>query len=131
MSSVATPDLITAKEAKRLGLNRYFRGIACPKGHISEQSIHNHSCLECIHVRRKKQYAKWVADGKPGITKAMRRKSKLNKFTGKRFTIKTPLGMVSGIVVRSDDHHIWIRDHGLARLEAVAMIAKRWIVEGG
>ncbi len=40
-------NLISLREAKRLGLKRYFTGKPCTLGHISERTTSNRSCLEC------------------------------------------------------------------------------------
>lgn len=43
---IMTQKIITKKEAKALGLKRYFTGVPCKKGHVSERSISGH-CCEC------------------------------------------------------------------------------------
>jgi hypothetical protein len=42
---------ISRKEAKKLGLKRYFTSNPCKYGHISERSTANGSCLECCRVK--------------------------------------------------------------------------------
>lgn len=39
--------VISRQEARKLGLKRYFTGIPCPKGHISEAYVSNHFCVAC------------------------------------------------------------------------------------
>ena len=39
--------------AKRQGLPRYFNGLPCPKGHISERITSTESCLECKREARR------------------------------------------------------------------------------
>lgn len=41
-------ELINRATALALGLPRYFDGKSCPKGHLSEKSVHSHSCCQCI-----------------------------------------------------------------------------------
>ena len=43
--------IITRKEAQEKKLKRYFTGIPCSKGHISERHTINHSCIECNNER--------------------------------------------------------------------------------
>ena len=38
----------TTAKAKALGFNRYFTGLPCPKGHVSERYISGHTCVQCI-----------------------------------------------------------------------------------
>lgn len=42
---------ITANEAKRLGLKRYFNGVPCKHGHVSERYVINHACIQCMNGR--------------------------------------------------------------------------------
>lgn len=51
-------ELISRKEAKEKGLTRYFTGAPCKHGHISERSVSNHGCTECIRILRVKSYQK-------------------------------------------------------------------------
>ena len=134
MSSVVPQEKITMNEARRQGLTTYFSGNICKNGHIARRSVFNASCSVCMFIKRKKLYQErvlLVAKGMPKINDNMRRKAKRDQYVGKRFYLKHPmLGMISGIVTRSEEHHIWIRDHGQPRLESVVMVPKRWIVEG-
>lgn len=41
---------ITCKEAKALGLKRYFTGKPCPHGHVSERISSNGGCVRCLHL---------------------------------------------------------------------------------
>jgi len=45
-------ELITAREAFDKGLKRYYTGIVCKFGHISERMISNGSCVSCLKDRR-------------------------------------------------------------------------------
>lgn len=39
--------IISRKEAKELGLSRFFTGKPCKNGHISERAVHNLVCIGC------------------------------------------------------------------------------------
>lgn len=44
------PQIISRKEAKALGLKRYFTGAPCKRGHIVERFL-NARCVECNKFR--------------------------------------------------------------------------------
>lgn len=52
------PEIISRKEARALGLKRYFTGKPCPKGHISERIVHHADCLECRSKYERKKREK-------------------------------------------------------------------------
>jgi hypothetical protein len=39
--------IIKMAKARQLGMKRYFTGLPCPKGHISERMVSTRSCIEC------------------------------------------------------------------------------------
>ena len=43
--------IVTRKEAKSLGLRRYFTGAPCVKGHIAERHTTDKTCIECKRER--------------------------------------------------------------------------------
>ena len=43
-------NILQRQDAKRLGLSRYFTGIPCKSGHISERQTCSSNCLECKRV---------------------------------------------------------------------------------
>lgn len=45
-------------EAQREGLPRYFTGIACSKGHISDRYTANKTCVECANQTANKTKSK-------------------------------------------------------------------------
>ena len=45
---------VSAEDAKKRGLPRYFNGIKCPRGHLSERFTKSHHCVECGKERAKK-----------------------------------------------------------------------------
>lgn len=48
---------ITRTEAIKQGLNQYFTGRKCKRGHIAPWWVHSYSCIECHHLAIK-QYRK-------------------------------------------------------------------------
>jgi hypothetical protein len=54
--------IVTKQQAKLTGLKKYFTGLPCKNGHISERTVASSNCVDCaaIHVRSKeyKQKAK-------------------------------------------------------------------------
>lgn len=67
-------DLITADEAFKIGLKKYFTGIACKRGHICERWVSSHCCVECkeIHVKS------WQQRNKQKLAAYKRESRKLN-----------------------------------------------------
>ncbi len=41
-------EIITRPEARNLGLNKYFTGKPCPRGHIADRYTQKGSCTECL-----------------------------------------------------------------------------------
>ena len=39
--------IVTREHEKKQGLRRYFTGVCCKNGHISERSTANKKCTEC------------------------------------------------------------------------------------
>lgn len=46
-NGVVTPPIISRTEAKAIGLKRYFTGVPCKKGHISERQVCSWGCMAC------------------------------------------------------------------------------------
>jgi len=58
-------DVITREQAKDLGLDKFFTGIPCKNGHISERYMNSRgSCIECERLKRDTKYEKWVRECK-------------------------------------------------------------------
>ena len=57
MNKVASFDMpiISKEEAKAKGLKRFFTGIPCEKGHISEKLVSNRGCCECARLGRNRR----------------------------------------------------------------------------
>src|SRR5690554_4653718 len=51
-------DIISKKEAKERGLKRYFTGVPCNRGHISERRVSNGICVKCAQILKKEWYFK-------------------------------------------------------------------------
>ena len=49
-------EIILLKEAKKLGLKRYFTGKPCKYGHVSERFTSARKCIECNRISVKKDY---------------------------------------------------------------------------
>lgn len=53
-----TREVITKAAAVANGLQRYFTGVACNRGHIAERSVHNGQCLECLRIHSRDHRAR-------------------------------------------------------------------------
>src|SRR5579859_5390600 len=73
-------NVITRQEAMVAGLKRYYTGVACKRGHISERQVASRDCVECAlenqragwPLRREKklaQHKEWLARN-PGYRRA-------------------------------------------------------------
>lgn len=49
---------VTRSEARARGLTRYYTGVPCKQGHLSERSVSEGKCYECIRLRNRKYRAK-------------------------------------------------------------------------
>lgn len=54
--------LISRQEAKEQGLNKYFTGKPCKRGHIAERTVGCRSCLGCKKARMRLDY--WASPEK-------------------------------------------------------------------
>jgi 5-methylcytosine-specific restriction endonuclease McrA len=48
----------TAKEARLLGVSRYFTGVPCKRGHTAERTTKSSECRECAKIKYKKHHYK-------------------------------------------------------------------------
>ena len=48
-------EIISREEAIKKGLTRYFTGLPCVNGHISERSTADRNCRACVNERRSKK----------------------------------------------------------------------------
>lgn len=48
--------LISRSDARNLGKTRYFTGVTCVHGHISERSVSNGTCLICHAIKKRQHY---------------------------------------------------------------------------
>lgn len=48
-------ELITRKQAKAKGLKRYFTGVPCKHGHISDRHVSTAACRECARLKSHKK----------------------------------------------------------------------------
>lgn len=59
---MATP-IITRQEAISQGLNFYFTGVMCKRGHLSKRNATNSDCIECV-IQRKFENKEYLAKKK-------------------------------------------------------------------
>lgn len=45
--------VVSLTEARELGLSHYFTGVPCKNGHLSERSVKEHKCLDCVRDRKR------------------------------------------------------------------------------
>lgn len=64
---------LTLSEAQAIGAPRYFDGVKCKRGHLSERFTKSHHCVECGNLRSKK-----YVENNP-----QRRKESLKKYSDK------------------------------------------------
>ena len=50
--------LVNKKDAKQRGLTRYFTGVPCVHGHLTERQVSNGTCLGCIAVKKQEYFIK-------------------------------------------------------------------------
>lgn len=62
-------NVISYEDAQKLGINRYFTGVPCKRGHISERTTDKRECVQC----RDERAAKWAIEN-PGKIRANKRK---------------------------------------------------------
>ena len=48
---------LSRKEARLLGLKRFFTGIPCPRGHVADRSVVNGTCTECVLEKNRERAA--------------------------------------------------------------------------
>jgi 5-methylcytosine-specific restriction endonuclease McrA len=62
-----TAHIISKSDAIASGMNKYFTGKPCPKGHVSERRVCGGHCVSCIRERdqgRREYFSKWQKDNK-------------------------------------------------------------------
>lgn len=50
-------EVVSRKVAKGLGLKRYFTGLPCKNGHISERNTSKGTCVECSRLKGRETYS--------------------------------------------------------------------------
>ncbi len=53
LAAVGITGAVSLREAKALGLTRYFTGLPCNHGHISERRVKSKGCVACRSARRR------------------------------------------------------------------------------
>jgi hypothetical protein len=51
-------EVVTRRQAKELGLIRYFTGVPCKRGHLDYRLVVNASCISCANLANKKDREK-------------------------------------------------------------------------
>ncbi len=60
MTDSNNPTILTRKQAKKLGLKRYYTGKPCKYGHKSERHVTNGGCIYCLEEYYKNNKDKWI-----------------------------------------------------------------------
>ncbi len=60
MTDSNNPTILTRKQAKELGLKRYYTGKPCKYGHIFERHVTNGGCIYCLEEHYKNNKEKWI-----------------------------------------------------------------------
>ncbi len=60
-------EIISRKDAKVLGLKRYYTGKACPNGHMAERYVSGSGCSSCVkerskHSKNKKSFKEYTRE---------------------------------------------------------------------
>lgn len=103
-------EIISWKEARALGLKRFYTGMACDSGHISERLVSSKQCMECCKKRQEARRRKAGIDPRPPVMTrdAAREREKLRKRaihrakyvpTGRRY--RPPMGEARRIAMAS------------------------------
>jgi 5-methylcytosine-specific restriction endonuclease McrA len=80
----STQQIISCKEAKELGLTRYFTGKPCKRGHIAQRRVSKRSCDECNTISVRERYQnnrdKILEQSKEWAKQNKERKTRSNKL---------------------------------------------------
>lgn len=75
-------EIISRKEAREKGLIRYFSGVPCARGHLSERLTNCSHCLECERVRQR------ARSSDPRVMERKRNWHRENKAYGREYSKK-------------------------------------------
>lgn len=75
MSSLA---LVSLEEARALGLKKYFTGVVCGRGHLSERLTSNRNCIDCAKVRARLYFVSYYANNAENFRSKSRAWRKVN-----------------------------------------------------
>lgn len=90
-------NIITRSQAKQQGQPKYYTGVPCKNGHVSQRRTDNGSCVECAAIERKSAYTKrrnahiaymkrYYADNKPALNAYTREYYQLHKEHLRRYS---------------------------------------------
>lgn len=100
-------ELISRQEAIRRGLDRYFTGIPCKHGHVSERTIRG-ACRECIYLFSKNRNESMT----PEQRAQCRAKAKLTRIHQRAERMQTDTDFAKKIKLR--ELHKKLREEALA-----------------
>jgi hypothetical protein len=60
--------VIVRRDAKAVGLDRYFTGEPCKNGHVAERTVKKSDCVECLRARKNR----WAAENQATASKKSR-----------------------------------------------------------
>lgn len=90
-AAAAGKQIVSRDEAKARGLNRYFTGRPCSKGHISDWYVSGYRCAACV---QEKQVA-WRSENRErynaSITKYITERAKVDPVFALRLRVRTAL----------------------------------------
>lgn len=81
--------IISRKEAKALGLKRYFTGAACLRGHCCERYVEGSTCVECKFSRQKMVVLQDPERYRNYVRKWRKENSERKKLTQRLYYLKT------------------------------------------
>jgi hypothetical protein len=133
-------ELISLSDAKKAGLKRYFTGVPCASGHLTERMVSSRTCFECTKnrlatyridnreelLKRKRAYAKQQRLANPEHVYAIAKKSTAKHRT-KRNQEKASWSKKNAARVLA-----WCRNRQLAKLQRTpAWLSDddKWLIE--
>lgn len=71
--------VVTREAAAEAGVNRYFTGIACKKGHMAERKVKGYVCTTCARERQKARHKERLANDPEYKAKAAAKRAAKHK----------------------------------------------------
>lgn len=108
---IEIPFYISRRDAIINGMSRYFTGLKCKKGHISERSISNGSCCECQKLGQEKINKRNSSLRSVGLITSSPAKS-----------IKTPKGETSVSIEQIRERRLYFNNLNKDKIRAYAKL---------